>query len=295
MRGTLEPPPDKSISHRAALLGAMSAAPVRVTNYLDSADTRSSLDAVRALGARVEERDGELVIDGPGLRGAADGAAIDVGNAGTLLRLLPGLARRAATAAAGRSTATRASAAARSTASRGRSPRWARELEAREGRFTPLAISGRPLHGIEYALPVASAQIKSCVLLAGLLAAGATTVVEPEPSRDHTERLLTAAGAGLTRDGDRITVTPPDERSRSRRSTSRATRRRPPSTSAAAALVPGSRLTVSGMAAQLDPRRVLPHPRADGRGRSTGGARGRARPPRRTPSRLRRSRSPTAR
>ena len=105
------------------------------------------------------------------------------------------------------------------------------QLDAREGRFTPLAISGRPLHGIEYALPVASAQIKSCVLLAGLLAAGATTVVEPEPSRDHTERLLTAAGAGLTRDGDRITVTPPDEARARGDPRARATRRRPPSTS----------------------------------------------------------------
>ena len=91
LRGTLTPPPDKSLSHRAALLGAMSSAPVHVTNYLESADTRSSLDAVQALGARVAAHDdGTLTIHGPGLRGAAPGAAIDVGNAGTLLRLLPG-------------------------------------------------------------------------------------------------------------------------------------------------------------------------------------------------------------
>ena len=91
LRGTLVPPPDKSLSHRAALLGAMSAEPVHVTNYLDAADTRSSLDAVRALGALVDDpRDGGMIIRGPGLRGATPGAAIDVGNAGTLLRLLPG-------------------------------------------------------------------------------------------------------------------------------------------------------------------------------------------------------------
>ncbi len=264
VRGTLEPPPDKSISHRAALLGAMSAAPVRVTNYLASADTHSSLDAVRALGARVEERDGALVIDGPGLRGAADGAAIDVGNAGTLLRLLPGWL---AGQDGGRWTLDGDASIRRRPVDRVAQPLAAMgaQLDAREGRFTPLAISGRPLHGIEYALPVASAQIKSCVLLAGLLAAGATTVVEPEPSRDHTERLLTAAGAGLTRDGDRITVTPPTEFALEAIHVPG-----DPSSAAfhvaAAALVPGSRLTVTGMAAQLDPRRVLPHPRADGRG-----------------------------
>ena len=92
VRGTLVPPPDKSLSHRSALLGAMSSVPVRVTNYLEAADTRSTLDAVVALGAEVRHgaRPGDFVIHGPGLTGAAPGAAIDVGNAGTLLRLLPG-------------------------------------------------------------------------------------------------------------------------------------------------------------------------------------------------------------
>ena len=125
LRGTLVPPPDKSLSHRAALLGAMSAEPVQVTNYLDAADTRSSLDAVRALGALVDARDGELIIRGPGLRSATAGVAIDVGNAGTLLRLLPGWLAGQPDGAAGRSTATRASAAVRSTASPSRSRRWA--------------------------------------------------------------------------------------------------------------------------------------------------------------------------
>ncbi len=247
VRGTLAPPPDKSISHRAALLGAMSAAPVRVTNYLASADTHSSLDAVRALGARVEEDDGALVIHGPGLRGAADGAAIDVGNAGTLLRLLPGWL---AGQDGGRWTLDGDASIRRRPVDRVARPLAAMgaRLDAREERFTPLVISGRPLRGIEYALPVASAQIKSCVLLAGLLAEGATTVVEPEPSRDHTERLLTAAGAGLARDGDRITVTPPEAFALEAIHVPG-----DPSSAAfhvaAAALVPGSRLTVTGMAA----------------------------------------------
>jgi 3-phosphoshikimate 1-carboxyvinyltransferase len=122
------------------------------------------------------------------------------------------------------------------------------DLDAREGRFTPLTITGRALHGTEYALPVASAQIKSCVLLAGLLAEGTTTVVEPEPSRDHTERLLQRAGAGIERAGDRISVTCQDELLLD-------TLHVPgdPSSAAflvaAAVLVPGSRLVVEGMAA----------------------------------------------
>ncbi len=91
LSGKLRPPADKSISHRAGLLGAMSAEPVRVENYLEAADTRSTLEAVRALGALVEENDGELVIRGTGLREAREPERpIDVGNAGTLLRLLPG-------------------------------------------------------------------------------------------------------------------------------------------------------------------------------------------------------------
>jgi len=122
------------------------------------------------------------------------------------------------------------------------------ELEAREGRFTPLEISARSLRGIEYVLPVASAQIKSCLLLAGLLADGTTTVVEPEPSRDHTERLLARAGAGISRDGDRITI---GQREDLRLETIDVPG--DPSSAAflaaAAVLVPGSRLTITGMAA----------------------------------------------
>ena len=122
------------------------------------------------------------------------------------------------------------------------------ELEARDGRFTPLQITGRPLRGIEYVLPVASAQIKSCLLLAGLLADGTTTVVEPEPSRDHTERLLARAGAGITRAADRVTVTCQDELLLE----SIHVPGDPSSAAfhaAAAVLVPGSRIVIAGMAA----------------------------------------------
>ena len=249
VRGTLTPPPDKSLSHRAALLGAMSGVPVHVTNYLGAADTRSTLDAVAALGAGIRhgDRRGELVIDGPGLRGARPGAAIDVGNAGTLLRLLPGWL--AGQPAGGSWTLDGDESIRRRPVDRVATPlaRMGAQLDARDGRFTPLSVVARPLRGIEYALPVASAQIKSCVLLAGLLAEGETTVVEPEPSRDHTERLLTAAGAGVRRDGDRITVSRLDELGLDAVHVPG-----DPSSAAfhaaAAALVPGSALRIAGMA-----------------------------------------------
>jgi 3-phosphoshikimate 1-carboxyvinyltransferase len=247
IRGTLVAPPDKSLSHRAALLGAMSSEPVHVTNYLDAADTRSSLAAVRALGALVEERAEGLIIRGPGLRAATPGVAIDVGNAGTLLRLLPGWL---AGQDGGSWTLDGDESIRRRPVDRVAAPLAAMgaRMRARADRFTPLAIEGRRLRGVEYVLPVASAQIKSCVLLAGLLAEGATTVVEPEPSRDHTERLLARAGAGIARDGDRVTVTCQDELELDAIHVPG-----DPSSAAfhvaAAVLVPGSRLVVEGMAA----------------------------------------------
>jgi 3-phosphoshikimate 1-carboxyvinyltransferase len=247
VRGTLVPPPDKSLSHRAALLGAMSSEPVHVTNFLEAADTRSSLAAVQSLGALVDERPDSLIIRGPGLRAATPGAAIDVGNAGTLLRLLPGWL---AGQDGGSWTLDGDESIRRRPVDRVATPLAAMgaQLDAREGRFTPLTITGRRLHGIEYVLPVASAQIKSCLLLAGLLAEGTTTVVEPEPSRDHTERLLARAGAGIAREGDRVTVTCQDELELDAIHVPG-----DPSSAAfhvaAAVLVPGSRLVVEGMAA----------------------------------------------
>jgi len=210
LRGTLRAPGDKSLSHRAALLGAMSADPVRVTGYLDAADTRSSLNAVRACGALVEEGEpGTLTIRGPGLRNALP-AKIDVGNAGTLMRLLPAWL---AGQDGGEWTFDGDDSIRRRPVDRVARPLRAMgaRIDAREDRFAPFTVHGGPLRGVECVLPVASAQVKSCVLLAGLLAEGRTTVVEPEPSRDHTERLLARAGVGITREGNRISVTAQDE------------------------------------------------------------------------------------
>src|SRR6476620_265135 len=218
LRGSLRPPSDKSISHRAALIAAMGEEWTNVEGFLDAADTRSTLDAVKALGAEVvEERLGkgggvagarglQLRIRGVGLRNPKP-AAIDVGNAGTLLRLLPGwLAgqndgewRIDGDESIRRRPVDRIAAPLRAMGA---------DLSAREDRLPPLEVRGAPLHGIEYEMPIASAQVKSCLLFAGLLAEGEMRVIEPAPSRDHTERMLTAAGASVRRDGDAVVIAP---------------------------------------------------------------------------------------
>jgi 3-phosphoshikimate 1-carboxyvinyltransferase len=212
LRGDYTPPADKSISHRAALFGAMCDEPVPVRNYLDSADTRSTLAALLKLGAGVEEADNDLVIRGVGLRAPleATGGLLDVGNAGTLMRLLPGWL---AGQPGGVWTLDGDESIRRRPVDRVAEPLSAMgaELEAREGRFPPLVVRGAQLSGIDYELPVASAQVKSCVLIAGMLADGSTTVSEGAQSRDHTERLLRRARVPFERDGLRLTVSQVDE------------------------------------------------------------------------------------
>ena len=215
LRGQLRVPPDKSISHRAALLSGMASEPVRIHNYLDAADTRSTLDALGELGVLVESRDGELTIRGGGLRSLQPPRnPIDVGNAGTLMRLLPGwLAFQDGVAF----TLDGDASIRRRPVDRIARPlaQMGARIEARDGRFAPFTVHGASLEGITYELPVASAQVKSCVLLAGL-ATRDTVVVEPVPSRDHTERMLLRAGVRLEREplaggGYRVCVGDADE------------------------------------------------------------------------------------
>jgi 3-phosphoshikimate 1-carboxyvinyltransferase len=248
LRGALAVPSDKSLSHRAALFAAMTDEPVEVTGYLDAADTNSTLTAVQALGALVEDRGSTLVIRGSGLRAAAPvTGSIDVGNAGTLMRLLPGWL---AGQEGGLWTLDGDASIRRRPVDRVATPLglMGARIEATNGRFPPFTVAGTPLQGIEYELPVASAQVKSCVLLAGLLASGPTTIVEPIPSRDHTERMLAAAGVRVERDGARITVAAQDELELGALHVPG-----DPSSAAfpaaAAVLVPGSRIVLEGMAA----------------------------------------------
>jgi 3-phosphoshikimate 1-carboxyvinyltransferase len=211
LRGTLRPPADKSISHRAALFGAMSDTPVSIRNYLYAEDTLSTLDALRALGAAVELGD-ELVIRGGGLRAAlaTTNELLNVGNSGTLMRLLPGWL---AGQPGGRWTLDGDESIRRRPVDRIARP--LREMGARvetsDGGKPPFSIEGARLRGIDYVSPVASAQVKSCVLIAGLLAEGDTTFTEPTRSRDHTERFLMRAGVPFSRDGNKVCVSQTDE------------------------------------------------------------------------------------
>jgi 3-phosphoshikimate 1-carboxyvinyltransferase len=244
LSGELRAPADKSISHRAALLGAMASEPVRIERYLHAADTNSTLQAIRLLGALVEEHSDELVVRGTGLREAHEpDEPIDVGNAGTLLRLLPGWLA----AQEGRSfTLDGDESIRRRPVDRIAEPlrQMGAQLDAREGRFAPLQVHGTRLRAISYELDVASAQVKSCLLLAGLTADGATTVGEPSRSRDHTERMLLRAGVAIHRNGRHVTVVNADELLLDRV-------RIPGDPSSAAfmvaagVLVPGSRLLIS--------------------------------------------------
>ncbi len=210
LRGTLRPPPDKSVSHRAALIAAMAEGETRIAGYLDSGDTRSTLAAIEALGAEVDGAGAaiapELRVRGVGLYGARE-AAVDVGNAGTLLRLLPGWL---AGQQQGTWTLDGDESIRRRPVDRIVEPlhEMGARLRCRDGRLPPLRIDGAPLRGISYELPVASAQVKSCLLFAGLLAEGETRVAEPLPSRDHTECMLAAAGATVERNGTVISVRP---------------------------------------------------------------------------------------
>ncbi len=214
LRGIVEVPGDKSISHRSILFAAVSDGSVVVNGFLRSADTLATVEAVRALGVSVEiAESGRVVVHGGGWDGLREPEdVIDVRNAGTLMRLLPGLV-----AASPFLTVLTGDASIR----RRPMSRVLQPLEAMGARvwgrmgntLPPVGIVGGPLRACEHHLPVASAQVKSCLLLAGLRAAGATLVVEPGVSRDHTERLLRSGGARIQRIAEpggsvRITVEP---------------------------------------------------------------------------------------
>jgi 3-phosphoshikimate 1-carboxyvinyltransferase len=207
--GHVAVPGDKSISHRAVLLGSVAEGPVEITGFGRAGDTESTVRAVRSLGVDVEEPDVDrLVVHGRGLRGLkAPLSPIDCGNAGTLMRLLAGLL-------AGQRE--RFELTGDPSLSRRPMERVAEPLRALGARVetidghAPLAVEGGNLTGRRYELPVPSAQVKSAILLAGLFAAGKTTVVERVPTRDHTELLLEQAGVRIQRRAAEITVTPPE-------------------------------------------------------------------------------------
>ena len=210
LRGTIAIPGDKSITHRALLCNALAAGDAAVDGFLDAADTRSTLEAVRALGVAVEERGGgRLLVRGRGRAGLREPEdVLDCGNSGTTMRLLGGLlAGFPFFSVLGGDASLR-------RRPMGRIAVPLRRLGARVagrggGALPPLAIEGGALSGGRVESPVASAQVKSALLLAGLAADGPLTVVQPARSRDHTERLLGAMGADVAAEGAAVTLTPP--------------------------------------------------------------------------------------
>jgi 3-phosphoshikimate 1-carboxyvinyltransferase len=207
LEGHFAVPGDKSISHRALLFGAISDGETHVRGWGRSGDTESTLGAVRSLGAEVEELSAdELIVHGVGLRGLQS-ATIECNNAGTLARLVVGLLAFQD----GTFTLTGDESLSARPMERVAEPlrRMGAQIETTDGHL-PLTIIGAKLEAIDYELPVASAQIKSAVLLAGLGANGRTTVIEPQPTRDHTELMLQAAGVHVTTRPQSVSIDPPE-------------------------------------------------------------------------------------
>jgi 3-phosphoshikimate 1-carboxyvinyltransferase len=206
VNGAITLPGDKSISHRYGMLAAIAEGSTKISNYSTGADCHSTLACMRALGAGIESQNGTVLIHGRGLDGLREpAAALDAGNSGSTIRMLSGIlaAQPFATTIGGDESLSRR------PMQRIIQPlaQMGARIDARENRFPPLTIHGSKLHSIEYTLPVASAQVKSCVLLAGLYADGRTTVQEPLRTRDHTELALREFGADVEVDRFSITVT----------------------------------------------------------------------------------------
>src|SRR5579884_1902626 len=194
--GTVELPGDKSISHRYAMLAAIANGASKIANYSTGADCQSTLECVRALGIEVERANGHVIVHGRGREGLhAPASQLDAGNSGSTIRMLSGIL------AAQRFTSTIAGdeSLARRPMDRIMKPlaEMGARIEAREGRYPPLTIHGGALHPIEYTPPMASAQVKTCVLFGGLFAEGKTIVHEPVRTRDHTEVALREFGAEI--------------------------------------------------------------------------------------------------
>jgi 3-phosphoshikimate 1-carboxyvinyltransferase len=203
--GAISLPGDKSISHRYAMIAAIAEGDTRVANYSTGADCHSTLGCVRALGVQVEGSGTEFRIQGRGMDGLRRPAGdLDAGNSGSTIRMLSGIL-------AGQPFPTRIfgdESLSRRPMQRIMKPlvQMGAGIEARDGQFPPLEIQGSKLHPIDYELPVPSAQVKTCVLFAGLFADGETSVTEPVRSRDHTEIALREFGAEVTVNRGRIAV-----------------------------------------------------------------------------------------
>ena len=210
LKGTLRVPGDKSISHRAIMFGSLAEGTTTIHGFLKGADCLSTIDCFRKMGISIEEKEDTIYVHGKGLHGLhKPEETLDVGNSGTTTRLISGIL-------AGQNFDTVLSGdASLNSRPMGRimkplSMMGADITSIHDTGCAPLSIKGRSLNAIHYDSPVASAQVKSCVLLAGLYANGKTSVTEPALSRNHTERMLRSFGANIVSDKNTCTITPPE-------------------------------------------------------------------------------------
>lgn len=209
LHGSITVPGDKSISHRAVMLGALADGDTHISGFLMGEDCLSTIDCFRKMGVPIDCSAKEVVVHGVGLHGLREPEGqLYTGNSGTTTRLISGIL------AAQPFPVTLTGDASIEKRPMGRiiTPlrKMGADIDGRDGKFCPLSIRPAALHGITYEMPVASAQLKSAILLAGLYADGPTVVIEPAPSRDHTERMLRALGAAVESDGCKVTIHAPD-------------------------------------------------------------------------------------
>lgn len=258
LRGTIRVPGDKSIGHRALIFGALARGKSRVTGLSGGLDNLATADAFRAMGVGIELSDRTAVIDGVGLRGLRmPERVIDCGNSGTTMRLLSGLlsAQRFGSRLTGDASLTKRPMGRVIEPLRARGAHIAGSSGAKEGAlYPPISIAplieGESLSGIEYAMPIASAQVKSALLLSGLYASGPTMLREPELSRDHTERMMLSLGVPIESMGNVVVLDPTREWSHGWDAFAWEVPGDPSSAAfpiVAAAIIPGSEVTVEGV------------------------------------------------
>ena len=210
LSGAVEPPGDKSISHRAVIFNSIASGKARITNFSSGDDCRSTVACLRALGVDIGERGSALAVSGVGMGGFNEPRdVLNAGNSGTTMRLMAGLLAAhpfLSVITGDESLRSRPMGRLIHPLRMMGAGIWGRQQDS----FAPIVIKGNSLRSIEYRLPVASAQLKSAILIAALFAKGVTIIEEPAASRDHTERMLMAMGAMVQRDGSRLSLHPPE-------------------------------------------------------------------------------------
>ncbi len=255
LTGACSVPGDKSISHRAVMFGAIAEGDTYVRNFLDGGDCRSTIEVMRSLGVQIDViTPTELIVHGRGLDGLQEPTdVLDCGNSGTTIRLLTGLL------VGQRFTSFLNGTAQIRRRPMGRIVRPLRGMGAdimgrQNGEYAPLGIRPARLSGMEYTMPVASAQIKSCLLLAGLYAHGLTLIIEPGPARDHTERMLAAVGAPIAVYGAKVSSERPQSPLKALDLTVPGDMSSAAFLLVAGAITPGSHVTIRGVG--VNPTRI---------------------------------------